>query len=326
MKRWVVRCVGAALALAVAVPVWGQVRANWPRNITIGSASIGGVYYVVAGGYAKVIQEKLGIPASNRVTGGPVQNIQLVQAKQIELGLTTMGPAYEGLRGIGWAQGTRYDAIRFTWPMYTSFAHWITRADSPIRSVADLNGRVVDLGPRGGSAEFVGHKVFSLFGIRPARIVNLSFAEGANALRDGLVDANFGVIGIPVPAWLELSITRPVRFFGFTPEQIQRLTAEYPYLAPAAIRANVYRGQDYVLRTVQMWNAAIVHRDMPDDFVYELTKTMFDNRELLEQVHPTGAETQPVNIYYINAPLHPGALRYYRERGVQLRPGHQPPR
>ncbi|MCS7171849.1 MAG: TAXI family TRAP transporter solute-binding subunit [Armatimonadetes bacterium] len=313
------------VGILLALPVYGQPRPNWPRSVTIGSASIGGVYYVVAGGYAKVIQEKMGISASNRVTGGPIQNIQLVHAKQIELGLTTMGPAYEALRGIGWAQGTRYDSIRFTWPMYTSFAHWITRADSPIRSVADLNGKVVDLGPRGGSAEFVGHKVFSLFGIRPARVVNLSFAEGANALRDGLVDANFGVIGVPVPAWLELSITRPVRFFGFTPEQIQRLTATYPYLASAAIRAHVYRGQDYVIRTVQMWNAAFVHKDMPEDFVYELTKTIFDNQELLEQVHPTGAETRPVNIYYIAGPLHPGALRYYRERGVRLRPEHQPP-
>jgi TRAP-type uncharacterized transport system substrate-binding protein len=98
------------------LPVYGQPRANWPRSITIGSASIGGVYYVVAGGYAKVIQEKMGIPASNRVTGGPIQNIQLVHAKQVELGLTTMGPAHEALRGIGWAQGTRYDSIRFPGP------------------------------------------------------------------------------------------------------------------------------------------------------------------------------------------------------------------
>lgn len=312
--------------LALAVPVWAQARANWPRSVTIGSASIGGVYHVVAGGYAKVIQEKMGIPASNRVTGGPVQNIQLVHARQIELGLTTMGPAYEGMQGIGWARGTRYDTIRFTWPMYTSYYHCAVRGDGPVRSFSDLQGRVVDVGPRGGSGEFVSLKAFELLGIRPARIVNLSLAEGANALRDGLVDASCITIGIPVPAWVELSITRPTRFVAPSPDQITRLTSQYPYLASAAIRANVYRGQDYVIRTVQMYNAAIVHRDMPDDFVYELTKTIFENRELLEQVHPTGAETLPVNVYYVNGPLHPGALRYYRERGVQLRPAHQPPR
>ncbi|MDR5696192.1 MAG: TAXI family TRAP transporter solute-binding subunit [Armatimonadota bacterium] len=309
-----------------ALPALGQPRPNWPRSVTIGSASIGGVYHVVAGGYVKIIQEKMSIAASNRVTGGPVQNIQLVHAKQIEVGMTTMGPAFEGYQGIGWARGTPHNTIRFTWPMYTSFAHWVTRADSGIRSVADLGGRTVDLGPRGGSAEFVGTKVFELFGIRPRRIVNLSFAEGANALRDGLVDANFGVIGIPVPAWLELSITRPVRFFGFTPDQINRITEEFPYLSPAAIRANVYRGQDQVIRTVQMWNAAFVHRDMPDDFVYELTKTIFENQETLMTVHPTSAETTPVNIFYINLPLHPGAIRLYQERRVQLRPTQMPPR
>lgn len=319
--RWVV-----LLVLALALPAGAQARAGWPRSVTIGSASIGGVYHVVGGGYAKVIQEKLGVPASNRVTGGPVQNIQLVHAKQIELGLTTMGPAYEGMQGIGWARGTRYDTIRFTWPMYTSYYHCAVRGDGPVRSFSDLQGRVVDIGPRGGSGEFVSLKAFELLGIRPARTVNLSLAEGANALRDGLIDASCIVIGIPVPAWVELSLTRPTRFVAPSPEQITRLNSEYPYLAPAAIRANVYRGQDYVIRTVQMWNGAIVHRDMPDDFVYELTKTIFENRELLEQVHPTGAETVPVNVYYINGPLHPGALRYYRERGVQLRPAHQPPR
>lgn len=326
MKRW--RTVGWAsvLCVALALPVWGQGRAHWPRNITIGSASIGGVYYVVAGGYAKVIQEKLGIPASNRVTGGPVQNIQLVQAKQIELGLTTMGPAYEGMQGIGWARGTKYDAIRFTWPMYTSFYHCVVRGDGPVRTYSDLHGRVVDVGPRGGSGEFVSLKAFELLGIRPSRIVNLSLAEGANALRDGLIDASCITIGVPVPAWVELSLTRPTRFVAPSPEQIARLTAQYPYLASGAIRANAYRGQDYVIRTVQMWNAAIVHKDLPEDFVYELTKTMLENRELLEQVHPTGAETVPVHIYYVNGPLHPGALRYYREKGVQLRPAHQPPR
>ncbi len=325
MKRRVMRWAVLLVALA-AVPVWAQGRANWPRSITIGSASIGGVYYVVGGGYAKVIQEKLGIPASNRVTGGPVQNIQLVQAKQVELGLTTMGPAYEGMQGTGWARGVRHDAIRFTWPMYTSYYHCVVRGDGPVRSFSDLHGRVVDVGPRGGSGEFVSLKAFELLNVRPSRIVNLSLAEGANALRDGLIDASCITIGIPVPAWVELSLTRPTRFVAPNPEQIQRLNAQYPYLAPAAIRANVYRGQDYVIRTVQMWNGAIVHKDMPEDFVYELTKTIFENRELLEQVHPTAAETHPVNIYYINAPLHPGALRYYRERNVQLRPAHQPPR
>lgn len=324
MRRWVLWPV--VVLLAVAAPVAAQARADWPRSVTIGSASIGGVYYVVGGGYAKLIQEKLRIPASNRVTGGPVQNIQLVHAKQIELGMTTMGPAYEGLQGIGWARGVRHDSIRFTWPMYTSYYHCVVRGDGPVRSFSDLHGRVVDVGPRGGSGEFVSLKAFDLLAIRPSRIVNLSLAEGANALRDGLIDASCITIGVPVPAWVELSVTRPTRFVAPSPEQISRLNSQYPYLAPAAIRANAYRGQDYVIRTVQMWNGAFVHKDMPEDFVYELTKTILENRELLEQVHPTGAETTPVNIYYINAPLHPGALRYYRERGAQLRPGHQPPR
>ncbi len=85
----------------VGTSVQAQPRPGWPRSVTIGSATIGGVYFVVAGGYARVIGEKMGMPATNRVTGGPVQNVQLVQTKEIELGMTTTGPAYEGLNGLG---------------------------------------------------------------------------------------------------------------------------------------------------------------------------------------------------------------------------------
>ncbi|MDR7589088.1 MAG: TAXI family TRAP transporter solute-binding subunit, partial [Armatimonadota bacterium] len=91
----------AALVAGAVGTAQTQPRPGWPRSVTIGSASIGGVYFVVAGGWARVIGEKMGLAATNRVTGGPVQNIQLVQAKEIELGMTTTGPLYEALQGIG---------------------------------------------------------------------------------------------------------------------------------------------------------------------------------------------------------------------------------
>jgi TRAP transporter TAXI family solute receptor len=267
----------------------------------------------------------MGLPATNRVTGGPVQNVQLTQTKELELGLTTTGPAFEGLTGTGDFRGRRTDALRVAFPMYTSFAHWMVSGDSPVRSVADLNNRVVSLGPRGGSAEFLGDRILQLFSIKPRRVVYLGFADGATAMRDGVVDANFGVIGVPVPAWVEASITRPARFFGFTREQVEALTERYPYVARAAIRGGVYRGQDQPIATVQMYNAAVVHKDMPEDFVYELVKTIFSNRDFLATVHPTANETLPVNIFYVKLPLHPGAVRYFREQNVRLTDEQIPP-
>ncbi len=315
------------LLLLAAFPpaIDAQQRAGWPRSVAIGSASIGGVYYVIAGGYAKVIQEKLGVPASVEVTGGPEQNIQLLSAKKIDLGLATMGPLYEALRGIGWADH-RYTDLRGAFPMYTSYVHWVVRADSPIRSIADLNDKVVHLGPRGGTAEFFWPRVFNLFNIKPRRIVFGAIAEGANALRDGQIDGAFQVIGLPVPAWVELSSTRPIRVLGLTPQQIETLVDRFPYVSRAAIRAGVYRGQDNVITTVSMWNAAIVHKDAPDDFVYEMVKAMFANVDLLATVHPAGAETLPVNIFYIDMPLHPGAVRYYTEQKIKLKDSQLPPR
>ena len=315
------------LVLGMLLPAAGQApsRPGWPRSVTIGSASIGGVYFVVAGGWARIIGEKMSLSATNRVTGGPVQNVQLVQTKEIELGMTTTGPLFEALQGIGEFKGKKLDSVRVAFPMYTSFAHWMVSADSPIRSVADLTGRVVSLGPRGGSAEFMGERVFEIFNVKPRRVVYLGFADGASAMRDGVVDANFGVIGLPVPAWVEASVTRPARFFGFTREQIETLSERFPYVARAAIRPGVYRGQDAALPTIQMWNAAVVHKDMPEDFVYQLVKTMMDNRDFLATVHPTANEQLPVNTFYVKMPMHPGAVRYFREQGVRLADEHIPP-
>jgi TRAP transporter TAXI family solute receptor len=324
------RALRIALVLLFAATVCigdagAQPRPGWPRSVTIGSASIGGVYHVIAGGYARVISERMGLPATNRVTGGPVQNVQLTHTKELELGLTTTGPAFEALNGIGEFRGRRLDTLRVAFPMYTSFAHWMVSGDSPIRSVADLTNRVVSLGPRGGSAEFLGDRILQLFNIRPRRVVYLGFADGATAMRDGVVDANFGVIGVPVPAWVEASIVRPTRFFGFTREQVETLTERYPYVARASIRGGVYRGQDQPIPTVQMYNAAVVHKDMPEDFVYELVKAIFANREFLATVHPTAHETLPVNIFYVKLPLHPGAVRFFREQNVRLTDEQIPP-
>jgi TRAP transporter TAXI family solute receptor len=326
-RSLMLRLAALCAVMILIAPAAGQAqqRPGWPRSVTIGSASIGGVYFVVAGGWARLIGEKMGLSATNRVTGGPVQNVQLVQTKEIELGMTTTGPLFEALAGIGEFKGRKLDALRVAFPMYTSYGHWMVDGNSPIRSVTDLTGRVVSLGPRGGSAEFVGERVFELFNVKPRRIVYLGFADGASAMRDGVVDANFGVIGVPVPAWVEASITRPARFFGFTRDQVNTLVERYPYLARAVIGPNVYRGQDQAITTVQMWNAAVVHKDMPEDFVYELVKTMFGNREALATVHPTANEMLPVNTFYIRMPMHPGAVRYFREQGIKLAEAHIPP-
>jgi TRAP transporter TAXI family solute receptor len=324
--RWA-RLLGlAALALVLIAPATGaQPRPGWPASVTIGSAPIGGVFHLMAGGYARIIGERMGVPATNRVTGGSNPNLHLTAAREIDIGLTSMGPLFEALQGTGEFRGRRLDTVRVVLPMFANFAHWMVDAASPIRTTADISGRVVVMGPRGSAAEFVGTRALEALRVTPRRVVNMTFPAGARAMGDGLVDVNFGVLGIPVPAWVEYAITRPARFFGFTRSEIETLTEQFPYLTRAAIRPGVYRGQDHVIHTVAMWGAVVVHRDMPEDFVYELVRTIFANRDFLETVHPAAAETLPVNIFFVRAPLHPGAVRFFREQGIRLVEAHIPP-
>src|SRR3972149_4750209 len=166
-----------------------------------------------------------------------------------------------------------------------------------------------------------GHAQVRPGGPRPVTIGSASIGGGYFVVAGGDAPSNGEEVGVagqkPGP--------RPVRFFGFTPEQVTALTERMPYLARAAIRPGVYRGQDMPIGTLQMWNAAIVHKDMPEDFVSELVKTIFSNRDFLESVHPSAGETLPVNLFYIKLPLHPGAVRYFREAGTKLLDQHIPP-
>lgn len=306
-----------ARAVAADAAETTPARERWPKAVTIGTGAVGGPFGIIAAGYARLISERLGVPANTRVTGGPEHNVQLVQLRQIEIGLTSIGPVLEGLQGVGWAP-SKMDAVRAVFPMYTSYAHFMVNADSPIRTVADLNGKVVNLQSRGGTSPFVGTRVLQLFAVRPRKIVHLSFADGAAAMRDKVIDANFVCVGAPVPAWAEAAKTRPTRFFGFSDDQVKLLTGEFPYLSPGGVPSGIYQDQNDRIRTVQMFNATVVHRDVPEDFVYELVKVVLSNKDFLATFHRTALEHVASNISQVRLPLHPGAVRFYRELGTQL--------
>lgn len=170
--------VSAVLAASVGTAAQAQ------DNITIGAASVGGTFYVWAGGLANVLT-RAGLDANVEVTGGPLHNIQLVQAGDMQLGLTTAAPAWEAVRGEGWAAGEEYDNICAVLPMFPSFFTWWSLESSGIESFADLEGRSVAMGPVGGTPDTYGPLVYEVVGLTPSRMINAGFSDIVNLLRDG---------------------------------------------------------------------------------------------------------------------------------------------
>lgn len=315
----------AVLAIAVALvsgAAMAQDRTGWPRSLTVGTASVGGVYFVYGNGLAGFIGESLGIRASGEVTGGPVQNATLVQMREHDIGLVTMGPMYEAWTGKSeLAPGLPHTDVRALFPMYETPFHGIAMRSANINSVSDLAGKRVAVGPAGGTPGTYWPRFLNTLGVN-ARTSFSGAADAASQLKDGLIDAFVFAAGVPIGAFSQLAAEADVRTFGFSPEEHAKILENYPEVASFTIPAGSYAVQTQDDASVAMWNFAVVHRAMPESLAYEITKLVLENNPRMVQIH-AAAKTTLIENWDNNGflPFHPGAIRYYEENGITI-PAH----
>ncbi len=299
--------------------VQAQPKPGWPKSVTIGAAPVGGVYFVWMGGYAKLLNDKMGIPGNVEVTGGPVHNTQLVDAKQVDFAPVTAGPVWEGWNGEGWAKGKKHQNVRVIFPMYTSYFQMYALKKTGIRGISDLNGKSVGVGPVGGTPATYWPRIFDIIGIKPSRIVNAGSSDLNSQLKDGMLDANGQATGTPWGLVNEVETTHEINFFGVSGADADRVIARHPYLTKANLPRGLYKStKDIEVETLSLWNFMTMHKDAPEDFVYEVVKKTFENVDILIATHSSARETKAEFITFSPIPLHPGAARFYRERGIKI--------
>ena len=306
----------AAVAAVMATAAIAQDKTGWPQEMTIGTASQGGTYFVYGNGFAGYISEALGLNATGEVTGGPVQNVTLVQTGDHLMGLVTMGPAFDAWNGKSeLAPGLEHKDIRALFPMYQTPFQVIALKSSGITSVSDLAGKRVSVGPAGGTPGTYWPQFMAALGVE-ATVSNAGAADAAGQLTDGLIDAFAFAAGVPISAFAELAAQQDVVMFGFTPEEQAKVLEAFPAMAPLTIPAGTYAGHDYVQETVALWNFAVAHKDMPDSLAYEITKLALDNPDRMVQIHAAAKETLLEN-WNKNTfmPFHAGAVKYLEEKG-----------
>lgn len=316
-KGLAIAATGAAL---LAAPATAQDRDGWPRDITVGTASQGGVYFVYGNGLASFISESLGINASGEVTGGPVQNVTLVQTQEHDLGLVTMGPMFEAWTGVSeLAPGLEHKDVRALFGMYETPFHGIALRSSGITSVGDLAGKRVSVGPAGGTPGTYWPRILDALEI-DANVSYAGAADAASQLQDGLIDAFVFAAGLPTGAFSQLAAEADVVTFGFTPEEHEAVLAAFPEVSAFTIPANTYTVQTEDQASVAMWNFAVVHASMPDSLAYEITKLVLENNERMMQIHAAARATLIENAVPNNGflPFHPGAVRYLEEQGITV--------
>ncbi|EGL83218.1 TRAP transporter solute receptor, TAXI family [Caldalkalibacillus thermarum TA2.A1] len=299
---------------------------DYPSSVIIGTASQGGTYFIYGGGLATLLEEHLGVTANVEVTGGPVHNMQLVQAKDQEIGLVTLGPAYEGYTGTGeWTGGEKYEDVRIIFPMYSTPFHWWALADTGIEHLDDIKGKRVGVGPAGGTSGTYLPMIHDLLGL-DTQNVQAGASDMASQMLDGQLDIIGFAAGIPIAAVTEVEAQRDINIFGIDGEYRQRVIEEFPYFYEFTIPADTYDSLDHDVETIAMFNFGIAHKEINADFIYDFVKAYHENIEQLIQTHSSAEEAVPEAILFnTDVPLHVGAIRYYEEIGIDLPESVYPP-
>ena len=289
---------------------------NWPEQLLIGTASPGGTYYVYGEGLAKILTRALDLPVVRLATEGPAQNIELLETGEAKLGFVTIGIALQAWNGTGVWEGKKpARSMRAILPMYDTPFQFLVLQESGIRSIAEMAGKRVGVGPRGGTSAAYFPQFFQTLKT-PVNLVFGDWAELAAQVHQRTLDVLAVGAGVPFPSFVELEAKDKIRYIAFGAEQIAALRLAMPELSPSRIPAGTYPSLLRHYQTLGLYNFVVAHADLPDDLVYNVVRTVFENHEEMMEAHAAAAATVPANIDRNSfLPLHPGAIRYYRQIG-----------
>jgi uncharacterized protein len=311
----------AVIALVVSISAGTSAAAgpDWPKSLTLGTASPGGVYYVYGEALAKILTEKLGIDVNPLPNQGTVHNMLLLESGTAQVAFITMGVGLEGWNGTGdWTKGKKFRQMRALFPMYDTPFQPVVLRRSGITSFAQLDKKRIGIGPRAGTSGTYVPEIVKVLGVS-AKIINGSHNEMGTELLAGGLDAYVSMLGAPTPTLKQVEASEPITFISLSPEQIEAVRKAMPEFSTSEIAARTYRSLDKDYATLGVYNFGIGRADLPDDLVYQLVKAVFENQPRLVKAHPAARETLPQNVDKDTfLPFHPGAIRYYREIGIKI--------
>ena len=318
MKRsgWIA---AGLLGLAIANAAVAQTR------ISIATGGTGGVYYPLGGGIANVLTKYVpNMQATAEVTGASVDNMKLVGAGKAEVGFTMADTAWDAYQGQDKFKDNK-QAVRALVVFYPNLTHVVTVEGKGINTMADLKGKRISTGAPGSGTEVMAFRILEAYGIDKDKDVKrerLSVAESVNALKDGKIDALIWVGGIPTPAITDLAATpnTKIKLIDHA-DAVDKMRAKYgPLYVKDTIAAKSYPGQEKENTNLTVWNILVVNEKADEKVVYDIVKTMFEKKAEIVAVHKDATYLALENQLTGGSPIpfHPGALRYFKEKGLKV--------
>jgi TRAP transporter TAXI family solute receptor len=296
------------------------------KFVTIGTGGITGVYYPTGGAIAKIVNRKrdeYGIRATVESTGGSVFNINAILAGDLEFGVAQSDRQYQAVKGIAdWEDKGPQEDLRAVFSIHPENVDLLAAVDAGINSIQDLKGKRVNIGNVGSGYRQNAIDALEANGLNFETDFNaesLKAAEAPGLIQDGRLDAAFYTVGHPSGYYKEATAgKRKVKFIPIT--NIESLLEKYPYYAKSETLVENYPGAENTedIPTFGVKATFVTSAKVPDDVVYAITKEVFDNFEDFKKLHPAyKGLTKEKMLDALSAPIHPGAMKYYKEVGLK---------
>ena len=313
----------AAAIVAGALFAPAQSAYSADKFITVGTGGIVGVYYPLGGAICRFVnaaRKDHGYRCTVESTGGSVFNINAVMSGDMDIGFAQSDTQFYALHGMGPFKDKPQPKLRALFSVYPELFTLVTRQDANIKSFADLKGKRMNIGDPGSGTRATTELVMNASGLKKEDLrlaTELKFVEMAPALCDNKIDAFTFVAGHPNAIFQEAATSCASTIATVSGPGIDKLVKDNPFYAKASVPGKMYKGTDNAQATFGVLATVVASADLPEQTAYIITKALFDNFDDFKKLHPAVANITKEQMLEGNTvPFHPGALKYFREKGL----------
>lgn len=284
------------------------------RFVTIATGGASGPYNIIATALAEQYNKTYGVNSKTQTTGASVENINLINQDKVQMAFVMSDVLTDAINGEN-SFPAKIDKVEQIAALYPNYVQVVTSKRSGIKTLDDLRGKRVAVGDQNSGVEVNARNLINGFGMTydDLRVDYLGYAEAADALKAGRIDAAFLTSGLPNASLMELQQSFDLQMVEIPADRIAEIAKDKPFFVSLNIPAGTY-GNDADIPTAAIQNALVIHKDISEEDGYKLTKTFFESLDHLKSAHQAaGAISLESAQAGLVAPMHPGAKKYYDE-------------
>ena len=293
------------------------------KFVTIGTGGVTGVYYAVGGAVCRLMNKnraETGLRCSVESTGGSVFNVNAIKSGELDFGLAQSDVQYNAAKGEGTFKGNADPDLRAVFSVHPEPFTVLARKDAGVTKFADFKGKRFNVGNPGSGTLSSMEELLKQLGWTKADFslaAELKADEQGTALCDNKIDGFFYGVGHPSAAIQDPTIACGAKLISLTGPAVDTLLKEHPYYARATIPGGMYANNPEPTETYGVLATVVTSAKVADTTVYALVKAVFDNFDEFKKLHPAFAHLDPKDMIKngLSAPLHPGAIKFYKEKG-----------